>query len=178
VADARVEALQRDLDGWVPVDEREAVSVEALRALLATRTDDVFDEGVSDHHVTASAFVVSERGIILHLHRRLNIWVQPGGHVDAGEHPAAAALRETIEETGLPARHPDDGPRMVHIDVHPGPRGHTHYDVRYLLVCPPVDPTPPEGESPDVFWFDHNAALERAEPALRHAITAVLQPGR
>jgi hypothetical protein len=37
-------------------------------------------------------------------------------------------------------------------------------------VSPPVDPEPPEGESPDVFWFDFDAALERAEPGLRAAL--------
>ena len=40
------------------------------------------------------------RGILLLVHRRLGIWLQPGGHVDPGETPWEAARRETVEETG------------------------------------------------------------------------------
>jgi len=172
--DPRVTSLRTVLADWVPVDEREASSLALLRELLATRLDDVFSEEGDPHHVTASSFVMSARGVILHKHRKLGIWVQPGGHVDAGEDPADAALRETLEETGLPARHPATGPRLVHVDVHEGPRGHTHYDLRYLLDSDPVDPSPPEGESPDVYWFDHDTAQRQAEPALRPILARLL----
>lgn len=130
---------------------------------------DPFSEADNEHHVTASAFVISSRGVILHLHRRLKIWLQPGGHVGPGEGPEDAALRETLEETGLVARHvvPTN---LFHVDVHPGPRGHTHYDLRYVLVARPLDPTPPAGESPEVFWFDFASAQTRCEPGLAPAL--------
>lgn len=151
-----------------PVDDREAKSVSRTLAFLETAVDP-FSEEADDHHVTGSAFVMSSRGVILHLHRKLGIWVQPGGHIDAGEDPAAAALRETIEETGLPGRL-FEPTRVFHVDVHPGPRGHTHYDLRFVVLSEPVDPSPPEGESPDVFWFDFDDALTRCEPALAPAL--------
>jgi 8-oxo-dGTP pyrophosphatase MutT (NUDIX family) len=151
-----------------PVDEREARSIAATLDRL-TWPGDPFDEAADPHHVTASAFVISSRGVILHLHRRLGIWVQPGGHVDAGEDPAAGALRESTEETGLVVRHVDP-PVLFHVDVHPGPRSHTHYDLRYVLVGEPHDPAPAPGESPEVYWFDFPAALERCEPALAPAL--------
>ena len=151
-----------------PVDAREAASIEAALERL-TWPEDPFDETVHDHHLTASAFVVSSRGVILHLHRRLRIWVQPGGHIDAGEGPEDAAVRETLEETGLEARHTDP-PTLFHVDLHPGPRGHTHYDLRYVLLARPLEPTPPPGESPEVHWFDFAHALERCEPAMVSAL--------
>lgn len=159
--------LITELEALVACDEREAASREATLERL-TWPGDPYDEFADEHHVTASTFVVSSRGVILHRHRRLGIWVQPGGHVDVGEEPAAAALRECAEETGLVARHLDG--LVFHVDVHPGPRGHTHYDVRYILVADPVDPQPPAGESPDVFWFDFASARERAEPTLVAAL--------
>ena len=64
-----------------------------------------FDEHADPVHVTGSAFIVGPRGIVLLRHRRLGIWVQPGGHVDAGETPWDGARREAVEETGLPVRH-------------------------------------------------------------------------
>lgn len=146
-----------------PLDDREAASIAATLERLAW-PGDPFSESEHDHHLTASAFVVSTRGVILHRHRRLGIWVQPGGHVDPGEEPEAAAVRETLEETGLESRHVDP-PLLWHVDVHAGPRGHTHYDLRYVLIAPPREPSPPAGESPDVHWFDFDAALERCQPA-------------
>lgn len=160
--------LRQQLQDISPVDEREERSIAATLERLAW-PGDPYDQTVSDEHLTASAFVVSPRGVILLCHRLLGIWVQPGGHVDPGESPPAAAQRETLEETGLSTRHVGAG-HVFHVDVHPGPRGHTHYDLRYVLVAPAHDPAPLEGESREVYWFDFEAATTRAEPALVPAL--------
>ncbi len=49
----------------------------------------------------AEVFVVCEERVLLRLHEKYNIWIGPGGHIDAGEDPNEAALREVKEETGL-----------------------------------------------------------------------------
>jgi 8-oxo-dGTP pyrophosphatase MutT (NUDIX family) len=162
------ETLLQQVQHLTPVDDREELSI-ALTLDRLTWPGDPFSESEHDHHVTASSFVISSRGVVLHRHRRLGIWVQPGGHVDPGETPEAASVRETVEETGLVVRHVDPVV-LFHVDVHPGPRGHTHYDLRYVLVGEPLDPEPPVNESPDVFWFDFDAAIERAEPSLAAAL--------
>ena len=161
-------ALRAAIGAIDPVDEREASSIAWTLERL-DRPPDPFDEAADPHHLTASAFVVSTRGVVLHLHRRLGIWVQPGGHVDPGESPEAACRREVTEETGLDAVHLEP-PLLFHVDVHPGPRGHTHYDLRYVLVGAPEDPRPPVGESPLVYWFDHAGARARAEADLVPAL--------
>jgi 8-oxo-dGTP pyrophosphatase MutT (NUDIX family) len=167
------EELRDELRRITPVDEREAMSL-ALTLDRLTWPGDPFSESENEHHVTSSAFVVSSRGVILHLHRRLGIWVQPGGHVDPGESPQEACVRETSEETGLSARHTAP-PRLFHVDVHPGPNGHTHYDLRYVLLSDPLDPDPPDHESPDVYWFNFDDAPARAEPALSAALAKLGQ---
>lgn len=173
------ERLAQRLKEIVPVDEREGESIVRTQELLEQRGETFFDVA-HDHHVTASAFVISSRGVILHRHRRLGIWVQPGGHIDPGETSEEAALREVSEETGLLVRH-SEPPLLFHVDVHPGPRGHTHYDVRYVVIAPADDPAPPPDESPDVFWFDSSRALERCEsalvPALRKLFTSTIFAG-
>jgi 8-oxo-dGTP pyrophosphatase MutT (NUDIX family) len=163
------EALLNALDAIDPVDQHEVESIAATRERL-TWDVDPFDETADPVHLTASAFVLSSRGVILHQHRRLGIWVQPGGHVDAGEDPADAALRETREETGLDVVHTAP-PTLFHVDRHPGPRGHTHLDLRYVLLARPVDPSPPADESQEVYWFDFPNALLRCEPMLVPALT-------
>ena len=49
----------------------------------------------------ATTFVVREGKTLLLHHRKLNMWLPPGGHIDPHELPDVAALREVEEETGL-----------------------------------------------------------------------------
>jgi 8-oxo-dGTP pyrophosphatase MutT (NUDIX family) len=160
----------------VPGDEREARAWARLAAEL-NNLDSPFDEQAGPVHVTGSAVVTGRRGIVLHMHKRLHRWLQPGGHLEPGEGPWDAALRESQEETGLVLAHPVGGPRLVHVDVHGSAQGHTHLDLRYLLVAPDRDPTPPPGESPEARWFGWDEASAVADEALLGALRAArLQP--
>ena len=154
-----------------PVDEREAASIARFLAEFDALAEP-FSEDHDPVHVTASAVVVSDddRSVLLHLHKRLGMWLQPGGHIDAGEFPWEAARRETREETGIDAF---ADPRLIHVDVHPGGRGHTHLDLRYLIRTPALDPAPPEGESQEVRWFSWEEAIARADDGLRGALIAI-----
>jgi hypothetical protein len=61
---------------------------------------------------------------------------------------------------------------FFHVDTHPGPKGHTHYDLRYLVRAPEVAPAPPEGESQQVAWFAWDEALEIADVGLAGGLLA------
>ena len=154
------------------VDTREQESVSRFLSEL-DRLDDPCSEAADSTHVTASALVVSSRGLILHRHKRLGIWLQPGGHIDPGESAAEASLRECREETGLRAEHFAGEPMLVHVDTHDGPRAHYHLDLRFLLAAPDIDPNPPQGESPDVRWFTWDELREHGEPGITGAIAAM-----
>lgn len=49
----------------------------------------------------ADAYIINRGELLLHLHQLYNLWLAPGGHIDPGENPYQAALREAHEETGL-----------------------------------------------------------------------------
>jgi 8-oxo-dGTP pyrophosphatase MutT (NUDIX family) len=161
--------LRALVEGHSPASPREVAARDRFLVELGRLTDPC-DEHAALTHVTASGIVVGRRGTVLHLHRRLGIWMQPGGHIDAGEIPATAARRETTEELGLAVEHPPGGPRLIHLDVHEAALGHTHLDLRYLLLGADADPHPPPGESPDARWCDWDEALSMADPALADAL--------
>lgn len=167
---ALVDAVRRTLVAHRPGDDREAAALVRVLHGLDTLARP-FDEDAGPCHLTGSAVVVGARGTVLHLHKRLHQWMQPGGHIDKGEAPWDAALRESEEETGLRLSHPADGPKLIHVDVHNAAKGHEHLDLRYLLLAEDgADPAPPPGESPEARWFDWEEAMAVADVALVGAL--------
>jgi 8-oxo-dGTP pyrophosphatase MutT (NUDIX family) len=152
-----------------PIDGRETRSRHQILVALG-RLPDPSNERADPTHLTASAIVLGPKGVLLHRHKRLGLWLQPGGHIEPGESPWEAARREATEETGLElewpsAQHP---PPLAHVDVHPAANGHIHLDLRYLLTPAGDDaPHPPAGESQDVRWFEWDEAIAVADPGLR-----------
>jgi 8-oxo-dGTP pyrophosphatase MutT (NUDIX family) len=137
-------SLEAVLAEFEPSDPEEAADLERMRAFAAAHKDP-FDRRIPEGHFTASALVVTRSGrkVLLLFHRKLERWLQPGGHAEPGESEGSiVALREAREETGILdlALHPD-APRPLDLDVHDIPvRGsepaHEHLDLRYLVVAP------------------------------------------
>jgi 8-oxo-dGTP pyrophosphatase MutT (NUDIX family) len=91
-------------------------------------------------HVTGSAWLVDESGgrVLLTHHRKLDRWLQLGGHSDGDPDTLSVAVREAAEESGLPVRVLDE--RIFDLDVHEIPArkrdpSHWHFDVRFALVA-------------------------------------------
>lgn len=149
-------ALEALLRAHAPADAKEHADREAMLDFLA-RLPEPFSPRQEEAHFTASALVVDPGGTrtCLVLHRKLGLWLQPGGHVEPVDASvAAAALREVREETGLAGALAAAAP--VHLDVHAIPEradmpAHLHLDVRFLVVA---DGEPAlSDESTDVRWW-------------------------
>ena len=133
---------------------------------------DCFDDG----HVTGSAWVVdaTRSRVLLTHHRKLDKWLQPGGHSDGDPDTLAVALREAEEESGLAVR-PVDG-TVLDVDIHAFPaRGadpeHLHYDVRFAFVVVGSDRFRVGPESLDLAWIpvERLADVTEEESVLRMA---------
>jgi 8-oxo-dGTP pyrophosphatase MutT (NUDIX family) len=139
----------------------------ALYADYASTSPSCFDRECFPGHLTASAIVVwKERETlktVLVAHKKLNKWLQPGGHADGDKDLAQVALKELQEETGLTGSVLLDG-NIFDLSVHKIPSHkdtpeHYHYDVRYLVEYSGDGSLEVSEESDDVRWFDVEALL-------------------
>jgi 8-oxo-dGTP pyrophosphatase MutT (NUDIX family) len=162
-----------------PADEVERGHRDAIVALLGGAEDPFSRASYTPGHVTASAFVLSpdRRSVLLIWHGKLHRWLQPGGHLDAGDGDVvAAARREVAEETAVREVAPGPGfPALLDVDVHvipPNPkRGepeHRHFDVRVALVAA-SDTIQAGDDALDARWvaLDEVAAMETDASVLR-----------
>jgi 8-oxo-dGTP pyrophosphatase MutT (NUDIX family) len=171
--DVRRAHLLDQLGLYRPADALEARHHAAIVELVADAEDAFARTHFAPGHITASCFIVDGDRLLLHHHRRLNRWLQMGGHVEADEDPSSAALREGAEESGLgDLAFAVDG--IFDLDVHliPAAKGepeHRHFDVRYAArTATPDAVVLDRAESNELAWVP----LDRAEAIMREAASS------
>ncbi len=131
---------------------------------------DCFERTQAKGHITASALLLhpSEPACLLTFHRKLQRWLQPGGHADGDSNTLAVAVREAEEESGILGIEIVDA-EIFDVDVHliparpqQGEPEHYHYDVRYLLRAP-HDQMLCSEESEALAWMSWDEIEQRAE---------------
>jgi 8-oxo-dGTP pyrophosphatase MutT (NUDIX family) len=115
----------------------ESDTIERFEAFVNGEPD-CFQRDCWSGHVTGSAWVVDAHGahVLLTHHRKLDRWLQLGGHSDGDSDPLRVACREAYEESGLPVEPLSDA--LFDIDIHliPARRddpAHLHFDARFAL---------------------------------------------
>lgn len=119
-------------------------------------------------HFVATVYVVHDGATCLHEHDRLGMWLPPGGHVDRGELPHEAAVRECREETGLDvdlllrrgnieSRTVQSLPRAQHflledINICEDEVGHQHMDFVFYGRAGSREIRPSDGEAEPGAW--------------------------
>lgn len=124
-------------------------------------------------HFTASAWLVDAAGrrLLMTHHRKLDRWLQLGGHADGDRDLAAVALREAEEESGLVGL--VVLPEIFDLDRHWIPErgevpGHWHYDVRYIVRATGSDDFAVSDESHALAWREIDALF--TEPGIDPSI--------
>jgi 8-oxo-dGTP pyrophosphatase MutT (NUDIX family) len=158
-----------------PCDNHEQQMLERLTAFVSAH-ENFYTRDLLIGHVTASAWIVNEtcsHTLLVH-HGKLNMWVQPGGHIEDDVDMLSASLREAREETGLHVQPLSEN--IFDIDIHsiparPNEPVHFHYDIRFLLAANKDAPLIATSESKDLAWvaIDEIEHLTQEESVLRMA---------
>ncbi|KJY24556.1 NUDIX hydrolase [Streptomyces katrae] len=150
---------------------------------------DVYLEHLAEHpdgmykpcqagHVTGSALVIDPVGgrVLLTLHKKLGLWLQMGGHCEPGDSTlAGAALREAVEESGIPSGLTllEGGP--VRLDKHPIPAPcNWHLDVQYAALARAGATAEISDESLDLRWFPYAEVAAVADTSVVRLVEATL----
>lgn len=168
--DIRKQLCEQLLDYISRTPERAAVAEQVLQ--FVCNTPDCFERTHVSGHITGSAWLINPAGdkTLLTLHRKLKLWVQPGGHADGDGDVLHVAMREAQEESGI-ANPVPLSTRIYDIDIHIIPARpqcnepeHLHYDIRYLLQAP-HEQYAISDESDALGWFNQEELLQLTPPA-------------
>ena len=125
-------------------------------------------------HVTSSVWILNyeKTHALLTHHKKLNRWLQLGGHNDGDTNCARVALKEAQEESGI-KEFTFLMPDIFDIDIHAIPNACAyHYDVRYLLQAPKGAAYEVSEESHDLAWIQLH---EIAHHAPFRSVTRMLE---
>ena len=146
----------------LPFDEREAADqadivhwVASGQPLFRTAAPATPPKHLVVYFVPAD---IANRSLLLGDHRKSGLWLPPGGHVEDGEDPRQAVVREAREELGITAEfHPGlGGPRPLFLTVTPTNERFSHLDVSLWFVIKldrAADLVPDPREFSAACWF-------------------------
>ncbi|MDD9952565.1 MAG: NUDIX hydrolase [Zetaproteobacteria bacterium] len=164
-------SLRSLLNDYFP-DCKQQQQLKAKFLAFEASSDQVFKRSHLVGHFCGSAWVVdyhAERVVLMH-HKKLQKWLQPGGHCDGDVDVEAVARKEAAEETGL-----DNLTLVVEnifdldlhaIPEHKGVPAHLHYDVRFLFRAPEGARLVQNEESHALQWFPLSATFPTAEESV------------
>lgn len=173
MADTLADALAHYRRTW-PGEIAKIAEFQALLDEPTERTGLAFTRARLEGHFTASAWLVSSdlQRVLLTHHRKLDRWLQLGGHADGDIQLARVALREAEEESGLTGLEGES--QIFDLDRHWIPEraeepGHWHFDVRYVVRATASEAYVVSAESHALAWRDIGgiAADADADPSLQ-----------
>ncbi len=134
-------SLTKELKKYIPLDAEEKKQAQRILAFIQENPNCFYRENL-DGHITSSAFLFNHNltKVLLTHHKKLNCWLQLGGHNDGNKNSLKVALKEAWEESGIKGMKPLSK-RIADVDIFEIPyyapkqvKEHLHYDIRYFLI--------------------------------------------
>ncbi len=164
--------IRDEVSGISPLDEVETkVQHDALlwidsgQELCRTAKPDV-----PPKHLVSYFVVVDGDYVLLVDHINAQLWLPTGGHVEPGEHPRDAALREAREELSIEAAFLMDGPQFITAAETVGlTAGHVDISLWYVIAGNRGQQIQYDrSEFRRVRWFHKNEVpFDRSDPNMR-----------
>ena len=152
--------LLKKLKEYYPDNDLEKKYKETMINFIE-KNQNCFERSLLEGHITGSCWIENCDGtkFLLTRHKKLNLWLQLGGHADGDADILAVAQKEALEESGL-----KDiiflSENIFDLGIHYLPQyknvpPHYHYDVRFLMkTLSPDEEICMSDESTDLNWFD------------------------
>ncbi|MBA3721208.1 MAG: NUDIX domain-containing protein [Parachlamydiaceae bacterium] len=121
-------------------------------------------------------FSPEQSKVLLVDHKKAELWLPPGGHVELNEDPKDTVVREAIEELGITAEFIFEKPLFVTVTKTVGNViQHTDVSLWYALKWNPEDPLIyDKDEFHQIRWFEiDEVPFERSDPHLRRFIKKI-----
>lgn len=155
----------------------EEASLALIEELLNDKTNPFDRNDFEPGHLTSSAFIVNKECthcVLMH-HKKLDKWLQPGGHAEGEISVKENAMKEAQEETGMKTLVNTGKIHTVDVHVIPEYKGqpeHHHHDICYLFQADINEKPVGNHESNFVKWVSLEEAkiFANAEYALSHMI--------
>jgi 8-oxo-dGTP pyrophosphatase MutT (NUDIX family) len=135
-----------------------------------------------DTHLVSYFVIVSQdmNQILLVDHKKAELWLPPGGHVDPGEDPKETVRREAKEELGIEAEFKVEDPVFLTVTKTTGNIArHTDVSLWYLLKGDPNETFDfDSNEFLQIRWFGiHEIPYDKTDPNMKRFIQKILERG-
>ncbi len=173
-----MQILKNLLSNYNPSYEEEKIYKSRIIHFIENYKN-IFSRTQTHGHFTASSLLLNKdcTKFLLMYHKKLNKWLQLGGHCDGESDILAVAIKESSEESGIEDIVPISE-NIFDIDIHAIPANskdpeHFHYDIRFLLKANNDDFVKNE-ESHELKWVDLEN-FDNREYGLEHSVTRMIE---
>lgn len=171
--------LREELSTIIPLDELEQRQIAESLAWIDSGAElcRTAKPATPPKHLVAYFAVIDDDHVLLVDHRNARLWLPPGGHVEAEEHPRDTVIRECAEELGMAPSHAIGAPLMLTVSETVGlTAGHTDVSLWYVIHADRAQHIRhDEDEFQSVRWFPFvEVPFERSDPHMRRFLSKLI----